>query len=330
MTRSRAGRTVRRVTQKPPGSPPPPRYAIRAVARLTGLSVDTLRAWERRHEVVTPVRDARGSLYSGNDVKRLQLLAAAVERGLAIGHLAALPDGELEAMITTPTAARVLEDGRGRRSRRLPASCATLLGALQAFDGAAVERELMRLSLTLKPRDLVHQVLFRFLKHVGDEWHANRLDIAQEHLLSGAVRNLLGTMVRVYSKDDVTRRLLFATPSGERHEFGILAAAMLAAAGGLGVVYIGADVPARLIVDSAARSGVDVVVLGVMYSDATRELRRRSTTSSIICRAGLSCGLAARCHRPRRHADGPADRPPHGLRRARTAAGAYWGEVLSH
>ncbi len=138
-----------------------------------------------------------------------------------------------------------------------------------------MERELDRLSLALKPRDLVHRVIFPFLKEVGDEVYAERLNIAQEHLLSGAVRNLLGAMVRMYSKNEVSRRLLFATPSGERHEFGVLAAAMLAAAGGLGVVYLGADLPARLIVDSAARSGVDVVVLGIIYSGSSRELRRQ-------------------------------------------------------
>ena len=246
----------------------PPRYPIRAVSRLTGLSVDTLRAWERRHNVVTPVRDDRGRMYSGTDVKRLQLLAAAVDRGHAIGRLAAQTDAELESLIAAPTAARVVDDMQG------DVALSTLFNALRAFDGAAVERELNRLSLALKPRDLVHRVLFRFLKHVGDEWHADRLNIAQEHLLSGAVRNLLGSMVRFYSKDDVPRRLLFATPSGERHEFGILSAAMLAAAGGLGVTYIGADVPARLIVDSAARSGVDVVVLGLIYTGATREIHR--------------------------------------------------------
>jgi len=253
----------------------PPRYPIRAAARLTRLSVDTLRAWERRYGVVTPVRDERGRLYSRADVKRLQLLAAAVERGHAIGRLAALADAQLEAMIAAPSASRVVDDAHGGGEEAAALSLRTLLDALQAFDAAAVERELNRLSLALKPRDLVHRVLFRFLKHVGDEWHANRLDIAQEHLLSGAVRSLLGAMVRLYSKEDVSRRLLFATPSGERHEFGILAAAMLAAAGGLGVVYVGADVPARLIVDSAARSGVDVVVLGVIYSGSTRELRKQ-------------------------------------------------------
>jgi DNA-binding transcriptional MerR regulator/methylmalonyl-CoA mutase cobalamin-binding subunit len=243
----------------------PPRYPIRAVARLTGLSVDTLRAWERRYHVVAPIRDHRGRMYSGSDVKRLQLLAAAVGRGQPIGRVAAQSDTELESLIAAPTALRVVDDMQGE------VALSTLFTALRAFDAASVERELNRLSLALKPRDLVHRVLFRFLKHVGDEWHANRLNIAQEHLLSGAVRSLLGAMVRLYSREVVTKRLLFATPSGERHEFGILSAAMLAAAGGLGVTYIGADVPARLIVDSAARSGVDVVVLGLMYSDATRE-----------------------------------------------------------
>ena len=83
--------------------------------------------------------------------------------------------------------------------------------------------------------------------------------------------------------------------SGERHEFGILAAAMLAAAGGLGVVYVGADVPARLIVDSAARSGVDVAVLGVIYSGTSGSFASRWTTSSITCRAGSSCRWVVSC-----------------------------------
>ena len=183
-----------------------------------------------------------------------------------------MPDGELEAIISMPPASRA-EGAEPEATAAIGELNATLLNALQAFDGAGVERELLRLSLMMKPRDLVRGVLFRFLRHVGDDWPANRLGIAQEHLLSGAVRSVLGTMIGVYSKENVPKRLLFVTPAGERHEFGILAAAMLAAAGGLGVVYMGADLPARLIVDAAARSGVDVVVLGLIYSGATRAVR---------------------------------------------------------
>ena len=192
-----------------------------------------------------------------------------------------------------------------------------------------MERELDRLSLALKPRDLVHRVIFPFLKEVGDEVHAERLNIAQEHLLSGAVRNLLGAMVRMYSKNEVSRRLLFATPSGERHEFGVLAAAMLAAAGGLGVVYLGADLPARLIVDSAARSGVDVVVLGIIYSGSTRELRRQVDYIVDHLPGRLELWVGGHAHaRPRSPAGGPADCPAPGFRGARASARADWGAVL--
>jgi MerR family transcriptional regulator, light-induced transcriptional regulator len=223
--------------------------------------------------VVQPTRDHRGRLYSVADVKRLQLLAAAVERGHAIGRVAALADADVETLLAAPPASQVVPDG----GKRLEGDQATkaLFAALAVFDAATVERELDRLALVLKPRELVNRVLLRSLRQIGDEWHADRMTIAQEHMLSGAVRNLLGGLVRLYARDDVPRRLLFATPSGERHEFGILSAAMLAAAGGLGVVYMGPDVPGRQIVDSASRSGVDAVVLGMVYSDASREIGKQ-------------------------------------------------------
>ena len=33
-------------------------YPIRVVARMTGLTIDTLRAWERRYQAVVPARAA--------------------------------------------------------------------------------------------------------------------------------------------------------------------------------------------------------------------------------------------------------------------------------
>ena len=47
-------------------------YPIRAVSRLTGIGIDTLRAWERRHQAVTPVRDDRGRMYTDADIARLR------------------------------------------------------------------------------------------------------------------------------------------------------------------------------------------------------------------------------------------------------------------
>jgi MerR family transcriptional regulator, light-induced transcriptional regulator len=258
------------VTPRQPA--PLPRYPIRAVSRLTGLSVDTLRAWERRYQVVAPSRDSRGRLYTDNDVHRLQLLSAAVERGHAIGRLARLTDAQVEGLINAPAAsdARAEAGARGHE-----VAIGALTGALERFDHLAVERELNRLAFVLSPHDFVHRVVVPVMKRVGDDWHAERLTIAQEHLISEALRNLLGGMIRLHAREQPPRRLLFATPAGDRHEFGILAGAMLAAAAGLGVLYLGPDLPAAQIIQMATRSRADVIVLGVVYADPVRDLRRQ-------------------------------------------------------
>ena len=66
-------------------------YRIGAVARLTGIPPDTLRVWERRYAVVTPVRSEAGTrLYRAEDVSRLNLIKRLVDNGDAISHVARL------------------------------------------------------------------------------------------------------------------------------------------------------------------------------------------------------------------------------------------------
>jgi DNA-binding transcriptional MerR regulator len=52
-------------------------YPIRAAARLTQLSIETLRAWEKRYKAVEPVRRKGIRLYSDSDIERLSLLRRA-------------------------------------------------------------------------------------------------------------------------------------------------------------------------------------------------------------------------------------------------------------
>ena len=73
-------------------------FPIRAVARMTGLSVDTLRAWERRYQAVVPERGDRGRVYTERQIDRLRHLAALVANGHSIGSIAELPDAALRTL----------------------------------------------------------------------------------------------------------------------------------------------------------------------------------------------------------------------------------------
>ena len=238
------------------GRSPAQHYPIRAVARLTGLSTDTLRAWERRYRAVAPERSARGRVYSDSDVDRLRQLAALVEQGHAIGTVARLSADHLTRLIDGSDALSAVREA---------APAADLTGvfrALDRYDLTALESALARHAAVLSTRALVFAVILPLLRELGARWETGRLSPAQEHLVSAIVRSVLGGLLRSMARGDGSPRVVFATPSGERHELGVLCAAVLAAAAGYGVLYLGPDLPAADIAHAARRSGARSVMLG--------------------------------------------------------------------
>ena len=146
-----------------------------------------------------------------------------------------------------------------------------LVAAIESFDYAAANTQLGGLAASLPVHRLVGEVVLPLMRLVGDRWHQSTLTIAQEHMTSAILRNLLGGLVRLQAPSNHPLRILFATPSGELHEFGILTAAMLAGASGFEPLYLGPNLPAREIVAAAERTSPRAVVLGINASDLTPE-----------------------------------------------------------
>ena len=91
------------------------RYPIRAVAKITGLSLDTLRAWERRYKAVVPERSERGRQYGLEHIERLLLLNQLVQKGHAIGGIASRSDEELRGLLSQQPSQAVSGPTRRRR-----------------------------------------------------------------------------------------------------------------------------------------------------------------------------------------------------------------------
>lgn len=79
-----------------------PVYRSGAVARLTGIPVQTLRVWERRYNIVGPRQSATGQRqYSPDEVTRLTVIKQLVDLGHAIGSVATLDLERLLSMLDT-------------------------------------------------------------------------------------------------------------------------------------------------------------------------------------------------------------------------------------
>ncbi len=66
-------------------------FPIRELSARTGVNTVTLRAWERRHGLLKPLRTGKGHrLYKAEDVKRVEQILGWINRGVSVGRVRAL------------------------------------------------------------------------------------------------------------------------------------------------------------------------------------------------------------------------------------------------
>lgn len=146
-------------------------YRIQTVARMTGVSIAVLRAWERRYGVPRPSRtDTAYRMYTESDVTMVKRLSALRASGLAASEAANM----------------VLREHHGAPSSLLPPTGVVdrLLEATRRMDGYAIDEALASLSTVGNAADAFERVIAPTLIEVGRMWQVGQLGEANEHLLS--------------------------------------------------------------------------------------------------------------------------------------------------
>lgn len=215
-------------------------FPIRTVAALTGVSAFALRAWERRHGLITPQRTANGQrLYSQADVERIRHILSLLDAGMAIGQVADVIDD-------APKAAPPVEDFWTRQRARMA-------DAIAVFDEQHLENAYQE-ALALHPMEQVTEhLLLPLLRSVGQRWLSSECGIAEEHFFSVYLRNKLGARFHHRRILDSGPLLLCACLPGERHDIGQLLFALAAHERGFRCVLLGADVPSNAVESAAVR-----------------------------------------------------------------------------
>jgi methanogenic corrinoid protein MtbC1 len=232
-----------------------PGLNIAALSRRTGVPADTLRKWEQRYAVLQPERTQGGQRrYSEHDVRRVEWLIERLSEGFRIGEAAALLSGTEAA--NTPAELR-----RAIYEATLRADVAALSSLLdQALTILPLEQALTR-------------VLQPVLQLVGEGWKTGELSVAQEHLVSSAVRARLERLL-----SDVRGRVggaaVLACAPGERHELGLLMLGTLLRSDGWQVAYLGADAPLEEALELAETLDAELLCLSVTMREHAGKLKR--------------------------------------------------------
>jgi DNA-binding transcriptional MerR regulator len=233
-------------------------FRIGELSRRTGVSVDVIRAWERRYQLLTPARsEANFRLYSAEDLARLRLMAHYVKQHIAPSRAAELVHrSQRDAIDVNP----------GIPQADMRAALRTLRNSLEGYDDAPAGRLLQRLVSVFSPGVVLRDVVLPYLGELGDRWQSEAVSVAQEHFASCFLESWIITVSRGYGRSDGRRAVLACLP-GERHCLGLAAFGLALRDLGWRVTYLGGDTPLRSAGDAAGAVRADVIVLAAVMPD---------------------------------------------------------------
>lgn len=256
-----------------PSSPRPrrgparePGLAIGALARATGIPVETLRTWERRYGAPRPERRPSGHRrYPTSEVDRLRRVSRLIVRGHRPGDLLPLSSEALDELIahTDPPG----PPDAGRSAAEAPEGpavpIAAAIEAARAFDRERLSRELQVQWVRLGPLRFLQDLAGPLMAEIGRAWRSGSLEVRHEHFATGCLSDFLREVRQPFDRQARGPRVLASTLPGDAHEGGLLMASVLMSALGYRVIPLGTDTPLDEIAAAAASAPADVVMIGV-------------------------------------------------------------------
>jgi MerR family transcriptional regulator, light-induced transcriptional regulator len=237
-------------------------YRITQAAIRSGVSVPLIRAWERRYGIVRPQRTASDyRMYDDAAIDTLVRMRELTEAGWSASEASrAILAGE-----AGPAPISMVESGAWDQQRRD--------GLISRFVEAAIATDIARTGAALDEifaqgsyESIVDDVLMPALVALGRMWREGRLDIAAEHAATAALQRRLSALYEAAAAPGDSR-VVVGLPPGARHDLGALAFAVALRRLGVGVLYLGADIPVSSWVQVMQQPQRRLAVIGVVIDE---------------------------------------------------------------
>ena len=251
-------------------------------SRRVGVSPELLRAWERRYELLQPIRTEGGfRLYTDDDAARDERMKRALDEGLSAAEAAR------RALVQESSTERALDGARER-----------LVAAARAYDEATVHAMLDQALAGFSLESVLRDLVLPALREIGTEWERGELEIGQEHFASTLVRERLLALARHWGRGGGPLAILACAP-GERHDIGLIAFGLVLRSHGWRILFLGADTPIATLRRAVETTDPRLVVVasmdGELLEEQSTELRRLGLAAPLVLAGtGATDDLCAR------------------------------------
>jgi DNA-binding transcriptional MerR regulator len=209
------------------------KYNIKAVSKMVGIQPGTLRAWERRYQMIAPVRNELGyRLYTEEHVKILKWLIKKVNKGFTIGQAVSLLDNQNinleQEKITEGTGVSSLLDD--------------LLDTLLSFNELKAQGIINTMFSVFTIEKVIFEIFCSLLIKTEELREARKINSAEEQFIIAFIRSRINSIFHSLPQNEFLPKAILACCPGEYHELGLLMFSLFLRRKGLEVIYLGTGV----------------------------------------------------------------------------------------
>jgi DNA-binding transcriptional MerR regulator len=212
-------------------------FSIKDLENLSGIKAHTIRIWEKRYNVLQPMRtDTNIRLYDLASLQKLLNITLLHDYGYKISKISAYPEEEIPMMV------REIVSSKSAKNHAISA----FKMAMMNFDQELFMNTYNWLIEEKSFKEIFHQVFIPLMKELGLLWQTNTITPAHEHFISYLIKQklLVNTeklqMVKPVKFDKV---FVLSLPLNEIHELGLMYLNYEILLSGYKSIYLGESMP---------------------------------------------------------------------------------------
>ena len=212
------------------------KYSIKDLEKLTGIKAHTIRIWEKRYNIVCPLRTTTNiRFYSDGDLKRLLNVSILNRNGFKISNIVRLSREEINNSVMEAST----------RFVNYESQIENLVIAMIDLDENKFEKSISNSILRLGFDETVSSIIYPFLEKVGLLWQIGTINPAHEHFITNLIRQKLIIAIDAENKSLLpnSKTFILFLPEGELHELSLLFYSFLIKKRGHRVIYLGQNLP---------------------------------------------------------------------------------------
>lgn len=212
-------------------------FSIKDLENLSGIKAHTIRIWEKRYNVLEPMRtDTNIRYYDLACLQKLLNITLLHEYGYKISKISKMPEEKIPALV------RDIISEKSAKNHAI----SSFKMAMMNFDQTLFFNTYNTLLSEKSFKEIFHDVVIPLMNEIGFLWQTDTITPAHEHFISYLIKQklLINTeKIQVLEPTKTDKLFILYLPMNEIHELGLMYLNYEIILNGYKTIYLGESVP---------------------------------------------------------------------------------------